>query len=140
MDLTCKYCNKIYSSYQSRCNHIRKYHKVTDHIDVYNVHNVHKKNTILVQESVDSVHILSTKNYICKFCNKELCNRKSRWRHEQLCKEKYNITNDSKENNLEIKELKNEIKELKNIILSSIKIHPSKLKKINNQLINNTNI
>ena len=26
MDLKCSYCNKVYSSYQSRCNHIRRYH------------------------------------------------------------------------------------------------------------------
>jgi hypothetical protein len=75
-------------------------------------------------------------------CNKKLCNRKSRWRHEQNCKEKCNISENKdelKDNNTEIKELKEQVTELKNILLNTIKIHPSKLKKINNQLINNTN-
>jgi hypothetical protein len=138
MEIICEICNKKYASNQSRSNHIRKYHKVTDYTDV---HNDHKKVTNLVEENVDNVSIMSTKNNICKFCNKELCNRKSRWRHEQKCKEKYNVSennNDLKENT-EMKELKEELKELKNILLNTIKIHPSKLKKINNQLINNTN-
>jgi len=142
MDIICKHCNKKYASSHSRSNHIRRFHKVTDSFDDHNDHNDHKKVTNTISENVDNVTIESTNNNICKFCNKKLCNRKSRWRHEQKCKEKCNISENKdelKDNNTEIKELKEQLKELTNILLNTIKIHPSKLKKLNNQLINNSN-
>lgn len=70
----------------------------------------------------------------CRHCNKKLCDRKSRWKHEQICKEK--------KPNEEISELKNMIKEQQNQIaqlLNVIKVHPKKIQKINNQINNNVN-
>ena len=29
MDIICIHCNKVFKSYQSRCNHIRKYHNLS---------------------------------------------------------------------------------------------------------------
>ena len=129
MGIICQYCNKEYASYASRSNHIKKYHN--DH--------VHKMSTVGPQ----SVHIVSTKcpqnnssqdNNICKYCDKVLCNRKSRWRHEKICSVSQNTLDKIQEEN---EELKNQITELKNMFQKALKIHPKTLQKINNQLNNN---
>lgn len=82
---------------------------------------------------------------ICKFCEKVLCDRKSRWKHEQVCKKK-NV-----EKNNEIAKLKSIILELKEEIIkqrdenknkniiNKMKIHPKTLQKINNQMNNINN-
>jgi len=61
-----------------KLNKIEEYNK-----SKYNIHKISTKNVDISTENVD-------KNCLCKFCNKKLCNYKSKWRHEQNCKNKIN--------------------------------------------------
>lgn len=130
MELICEYCNKTYSSYQSRSNHIKRYHK-------------HENFTISADDKQDYKLDIKNKdtNYKCNNCNKSYKHFQSRWRHEKTCE---NII-ENKEN-IEIKEMKeqmnkceNEIVELKNLLQKALKMHPKTLNKINNNggIINN---
>jgi hypothetical protein len=78
----CNICKKYYKSYMGYWKHNKKYH--------------HEKN------------IDNKIKFSCKYCNKELANRHSRWRHEQKCKLVNPITLEE-----QIKNLSNEIKEIK---------------------------
>ena len=113
MELICQYCNKKYASYQSRSNHIKKYHNTN------NIQNIQSD-------------IYSDIQNKCNKCDKILSNYYSRWRHEKNCKE-------IKKDNIEIKEMKdkmdkqeNDIIELKNMLQKALKMHPKTLNKINN--------
>lgn len=128
MVVQCKYCNKEYSSYSSRSNHIKKFHS-----DV-----VSKSSTTVVTNVVKDVvkkhnNVKVKANNICKYCDKEFCDRMYRWKHEKSCKEKENKINFEEI----VKEQKKEIQELRDLIQKSMKIHPKTLQKINNQLNNN---
>ena len=97
MELICEYCNKKYASYQSRCNHIKKYHISN------NIQNIQCD----IQSNIQNK---------CNKCNKILSNYYSKWRHEKNCK--VNI-----KENIEIKQMKdkmnkqeNDIIELKNML------------------------
>ena len=68
----CKFCNKEYSSSQSRSNHYSKFHK-----------NISKSQNVYKKEIVISNDLLS--KYICGFCNKNFANRHSKWKHQQIC-------------------------------------------------------
>jgi len=121
MNILCNHCNKSYKSYQSRCNHIRKYHK-----DVV-VENVQQIVQHVVENVVQNVqHILE-----CKYCNKKLCDRVYKWRHEKKCKEKQ-LKNKKLED--ENKHIKEEFKELKTIVNNLSK---SKVINVNTSIINN---
>ena len=69
----CSYCKKSYSSYQSRCNHIRKYHKPTKSPKNNPVYNP----PIIIEEDND---------YKCRKCDKSFGFIQNRWRHEKICK------------------------------------------------------
>jgi hypothetical protein len=151
MEYTCKHCNKGYASYQSRCNHIRRYHKSKLSIDKSdskkddkstNKPNISMKN----EENLDE--------YKCKNCSKTYRHFQSRWKHEKTCK---NININPSENKIdemkkkmdkEIAEIKKEmeikmnkeIEKMKDILQKSLKIHPKTLNKINNQLNNSGTI
>ena len=140
MEFKCDYCNKIYKSYQSRWNHIKKYHNS----DVNIVNNNVNKNVYNLENVNNFVNNVNNKTG-CKYCNKSFSTRQSKSRHENyFCK---NIN--SEENNEihiiknQMEELKkahnNEINELKNMLQKALKIHPKTLQKINNQL-NATNM
>ena len=75
----CKHCNKEYSSKQSRSNHYYLYHN--------NKVVTMSSNLELLQNNVVKMST-NDDNTICIYCNKKLCDRKSRWRHEKKCKEK----------------------------------------------------
>jgi hypothetical protein len=129
MEYICKHCNKIYKSIQSRSNHYRIYHN-----------NTLPQNIPILSSNIPSnIPILSSlkedKNK-CVKCDKILSSYKNKWRHEQKCKIKTTIKDNT------ILELKMKNQELNNKfdeLLKLCKIHPKKLQKINNQLINNTN-
>ena len=116
MVITCNFCNKEYKSYQSRCNHIRKYHKnnVFQEVPI-----VVQKTTKCVPKVIECVPNENT-NFNCKYCNKNYANRHSKWKHQQKCNNK-----DEK------------ILEDINKLMKSMKIHPKTLQKINNELANN---
>jgi hypothetical protein len=151
MEYKCKHCNKYYSSYQSRCNHIRKYH-VTKCIPEC----IPEKITL---PNCDQTVVTNGSNS-CSVCNKLLSNRHSRWRHEQTCKTKNineieimkkeiekskieaqkEIEKSKLESQKELAEYKKEMEKLKAMLQKSLKIHPKTLNKINNQLNNSGTI
>jgi hypothetical protein len=130
MTYLCQHCNKEYSSYQSRCNHIRRYHKVTVVVKFPEG-----------EKSSENVVVNLSDNKTCKYCNKKLCDRMYRWKHEKKCKMKNNIK-DTITNTFifeeKIKELEEkhriEMEQFKNDLLKSLKIDKKELNKINNQL------
>jgi len=75
MVIICKYCNKIYSSYSSRCNHIKKFHS----------NSVIPNVTHVIPNVTENVN---NKTITCKNCNKQFYNRQSKWRHEKICQDK----------------------------------------------------
>jgi hypothetical protein len=142
MTYPCNHCNKEYSSYQSRCNHIRRYHKVTVVVKLPEG-----------EKSSENVVVNLSDNKTCKYCNKKLCDRKYRWKHEQTCKNKNlneielmkkELEKSKLETQKKIDESKEasqkEIKQLKDMLQKALKIHPRSLQKINNQLNNNGTI
>ena len=112
MVVLCKYCNKEFSSYQSRCNHIRKFHNDKKSL------NDNDTSLSVIKCQLDK----STIKYKCKKCNGDFSTRQSKWFHEKKC---------SKDNS-ELIELKKE----NEMIKKQLKIHPKKLQKINKQLHN----
>jgi hypothetical protein len=143
MEYQCKFCNKHYSSYQSRCNHIRKFH--TDDISSNSPQNSSISEKISSKTPQKSSKML----FYCKYCDKTLSRIDNLKRHEEICKEKdaNNKLISEKEAEFEIEEikkqnlqLKKEMEELKNLFQKSLKIHPKTLNKINNQLNSNNNI
>ena len=144
MNILCNHCNKSYKSYQSRCNHIRKYHK-----DVV-VQNVQPIIQHVAENVVQNVqHVVDQNILECKYCNKKLCDRVYRWRHEKKCKEKQlknemllkELLEDENEHiKEENKHIKEEFKELKTIVnnLSKSKSNSnSKVINVNTSIINN---
>jgi hypothetical protein len=86
----------------------------------------------------------SKTDYACCKCNKKFKYRQGKWKHEKTCTvEKPNTEEikDIKKQNEEMQkqneEMQKQLIELKDLILKSMKIHPRKLQKINNQLNNN---
>jgi hypothetical protein len=137
MVVICNYCNKSFSSYSSRSNHIKKYHINTDKhsINISEVNHKHNDKH-LINKKIDEDKI-----YFCSKCNKEFSFYQSRWRHEKACQFVTKNSNEINELKKEILEMKNsqkiELENLKNEILKAMKIHPKTLQKINNQLNNN---
>ena len=135
MEYKCKICNKNYSSYQSRCNHMRKYHSFKSPQKCTQLSSISNKS---------SSNPPQKKILFCKFCNKNLSRIDNLKRHEEICKKKEN--KDKEDDIDEIEEikkqniqLKKEMEELKNLVQKSFKIHPKTLNKINNQLNSNNN-
>ena len=101
------YCNKKYASYQSRSNHIKKYHNTN------NIQNIQSD-------------IYSDIQNKCNKCDKILSNYYSIWRHEKNCKE-------IKKDNIEIKEMKQKLKIMDNDITNKVQPKVNKfLEKVKN--------
>ena len=130
MEYKCNICKKDYSSYQSLWIHNKKFHKTN------NIHNVSKCIPSNIT-TVTNVHtnIQPHDNTECKFCNKKLSNRQSRWRHEKICNQ--NVNNENNIFLIHIKELSNEIKELKNKLESKQNFVVQNI--VNNGSINTNN-
>ena len=75
MVVICKYCNKEYSSYASRSNHIKKFHTTNIEVDQMMSNNFVK----------NTVNKMSNKSLTCQKCSKEFNNRQARWSHEKKC-------------------------------------------------------
>lgn len=129
MVVICKYCNKEYSSYSSRSNHIKKYHSNPEVI---------KSNPTSHPKVIQSHPINENKKkFACKFCNKTFKYRQGKWKHEQKCEDTNIIKKENEEMKTFILNQKMEMDKLKNELLKALKIHPKTLQKINNQLNNN---
>jgi hypothetical protein len=148
IEYRCNSCNKYYSSQNSLCNHIKKFH----------TKNILQSSNNILKDKLDD------KMYKCRKCGKVFYNVKTRWSHEQKCKQNdinkfEKLEEKNKELGKTINELKNQIlfmqnevlleeeneklkKELKNINLTKIKEDIDDIKNninnppINNQLIN----
>lgn len=112
----CKLCEKDFASMSSRSNHINRIHKHTKSPNVVNV---------VISDVKNEVKL----NNICKYCNKKLCDRKSRWRHEQKCK-------NSDNNNNKLLVIEKELAELKKIIETNKSVSNTNNGHINNGTIN----
>ena len=78
----CKYCNKEYSSKQSRSNHYYLYHNKNDnhkdnHINHPDNHKHNHNNHLVTQEKEKDIR--------CRKCNKIFTFVQNRWRHEKTC-------------------------------------------------------
>jgi len=136
-EIRCNICNKHYASQSSLCNHSKKFHnnnnlKSSDNILKNSINNV-KSSDIIPKNSDD-------KMYNCRKCSKIFYNVKTRWSHEQKCKQPdTNKFEELAEKNKELEKTINELKaQVSLIIKEKGKIHHKTLQKINNQL-NNTN-
>jgi len=98
---SCNICNKNYASMSSLCNHNKKFHIKNSKI---------LNNSDKILKTSDKT---SDKTYNCRYCNKIFINIKTRWSHEQKCKESNNI---NKETELEKLKEKNKEKELEIIL------------------------
>jgi hypothetical protein len=139
MNYKCKHCNKEYASASSRCNHIKKFHKPpvvkeSEKNSKKDEKNHEKSENVVINvASVENNNSLSNE---CKFCKKKLCDRFYRWKHEKKCSVKEDKNNKvDTEPPISRTDVVNIFKEM----LSSMKIHPKTLEKINNQLINSNN-
>jgi hypothetical protein len=127
---TCKYCNKIYASYQSLCNHRTKLHKMTDNTSDNT--SIILDNTLIISDNTSIIHtssdIETVKTYNCMYCNREFNNYQNRWKHHKICKTK----------NQEIIE-KNNSQIIQNQNNNSQLIENNGTMNTNNGTINNTN-
>jgi len=123
----CDICNKEYSSYKSLWNHNKKFH----YNNVLKSSDNGQKCSENVLKSSDNI-----KKYYCRKCNKNFFNVKTRWSHEQKCKE--NKINDNKLNILE-KTILQLQQQIQTIVKEKGKVHHKTLQKINKQVINTIN-
>lgn len=134
----CTYCEKEYSSYKSLWNHNNKYHTI---LNIKKEKNVAKK-IVHLEKNVANCSKLKKDNTVCSYCNKKLCTRMYRWKHEKKCKIK--IENTKELDNTKIEKLEKEIEDLKTLIKTNkfigTKINNKINNNINNGQINNINI
>ena len=131
MEYKCNICNKVYSSYNSRWLHNKKFHtnviqKCTENVKKC-TENV-KKCTENIKNSIENIN---DKKYKCIYCLKNYSSRQNKWSHEQKCK------NIIKENN-KLDELKEETKQQE--LLLQIKKEESKILQLKIKLQNSTKI
>ncbi len=84
--------------------------------------NIHiKENHKEIYENVINYGTTTMKNNQCKYCNKILCDRMYRWKHEIKCKNKILETNQTIETTKIIEEMKKQNNELKLILKQALK-------------------
>ena len=92
MVVLCQICNKEYSSYQSRCNHMRLYHK-----------NDISQKLVKFEENISQNLVMNK----CKYCNKQYKHCSSKSKHEKKCSK---LVDKIEQMEKEISLLKNQIK------------------------------
>jgi len=137
-DYKCILCTKIYSSSQSRSNHMRINHKEKCYISSTETPQSHTETPQFSTQSKYKVP-LKKPNFKCSNCMLSFSRSDSLARHikNNICK-----INTELQNTDVIKNLQQEIESMKKFqeeLMKKIKIHPKTLQKINNQL-NNCNI
>jgi hypothetical protein len=135
MEYRCTECNKIYSSYQSRWLHIKKYHKTLSAKLPpkcrQNRQNIHK-----IPPNPAKMAEIESLKFVCTNCEKIFTRKDSLNKHINLNRCKCEKNNKTELINILKKEVLND-PIFKNELLKSLKIHPKTLQKINNQLNNN---
>ncbi len=160
-DFHCNICDKYYSSIQSLSNHRRiKHcnHNVTKNVTNKNACKLNVTKSVTKSDRTSTIinnqlnESADFTKQACKYCNKMLANRHSKWRHEQNCKLSNECdkidntlkvdTNNKIDKDEEIQELKKENAEIKSMLMELLKrskVHPKTLEKINKNLIKNQN-
>lgn len=148
----CNICTKTYSTRQNLWKHNKNIHAI-----------IVSDDSLIVEKTSDKCLNMSeikenNKIYKCTKCNKIFNNRKTKWSHEQNCKETIKNKLEEKDNEIillkqqlkdqdikikeEIKKREGDFELLKKQMLEIMnkqnKIHPKTLTKINKQLNNNT--
>ena len=131
MEYNCTLCKKEYSSYKSLWNHTKKYHEKMDG-NVSTKNEIIEKPVSIMSPINDNLNIYDN-NSSCVYCNKKLCDRKSRWRHEQKCKGKNYILKVKEEN----EKMKEEITKIKKDFMELSKTTGTKSITVNNIIGNN---
>ena len=124
---SCKYCNKKYSSSQSRSNHYKKDHKIESKSKLDEKIKTENKDKQLPKNQL--------KNFDCRVCCKLFSCKQSRWKHEQTCKKIVKKINIEEENINKFNFLEKEINNLKEIIKKN-EIQKIEKPVLNNDLIN----
>jgi len=134
---SCNICNKQYASQSSLCNHNKKFHQnnLLNNKKVLISSEKVPNNSEKVQNNSDNI-----KKYNCKYCNNLYFNIKTRWSHEQKCK-------NTKQNNNELDKLKeeNKQKELEIILkkeearILNLKLKLQQADKVDNITLNKLN-
>jgi len=106
MVVICKFCNKEYSSYSSRSNHIKKYHSEQRFPNVFKC--IHEGIPKSIQNGIHE-NVIKRDVLTCKFCNKKYSTRQNRWKHEKICKEQHSTHS----TNIVIEKLKQQLEEIK---------------------------
>ncbi len=135
----CNKCDKTYKDKSGLWYHNNKYHgNERIHVGIQNS-NVCNKNVYKNDDNKFQPvqHNNESTDISCKFCNKKLSNRQSRWRHEQKCEINNNIIN--KHEIIELRKENAEIKSMLTQLLKSSKVHPKTLEKINKNLVTGNN-
>lgn len=129
-DHYCDICKKNYKNYKSLWKHKYVYHQEKSSKNVV----VQEKNVALLEKEV-----ILNENRMCNYCEKILCDRKYRWKHEKICKVK--ILNEEKQLK-ETEELKETVKQLikaNEKISKDFEEMKKLIKKADKQIINNIN-
>ena len=131
MNLVCKYCNKIYASYSSRCNHIKKFHNSENELPHKSSSNP-PLNSVPNSSTIPNTSNIKLNNLCCKYCNKEMSRSDNLKRHEKTCANKKDIIEELKKQSDDLKKhsdnlkkqndkLKQELNEMKNMCKTNIK-------------------
>jgi hypothetical protein len=139
MVVVCSYCNKEYSSYSSRSNHIKKFH-------TNNKTPKPSKSEVSSSNITQKLENQPQKNLICEYCKKDFSRKDNLTRHENNCKikkEHYNKLqkeiDELKKQNEQLKTQNEELSKLMKNIIKKVKINKDSLNKINNIINNTTN-
>jgi len=130
MDITCKICNKKYSSKNSLYNHIRIYHstKCSPNVSSCGPNVANAENIISDLSKVNNL-------YKCKFCNKTYKNRHSKYRHQLKCSNNMSVID---------KKIEEKVEEKLKLLQSNTKLitntNSHNNNKINNGIINHITI
>ena len=118
MEYLCNKCDKKYSSYQSLWIHNKKFHSSDG-------------SKVGTTGGNNSGNKVTFKIYICNICSKEYNNKYSKYKHQKICTNANQKTNEIKELKIEIKQ---EIDKLKD---ENIKLKKLIGKKANKKVVNN---
>jgi hypothetical protein len=126
----CDKCKKNYKNYKSLWKHKYVYHQEKSSTNVV----VQVKNVALLEKEVNI-----DDNRMCNYCDKILCDRKYRWKHEKICK--IRILNEEKQlkENEELKETVKQLVKANEKIAKDYEEIKENMKKANKKIINNIN-
>ena len=126
----CDKCKKNYKNYKSLWKHKYVYHQEKSSKNVV----VQVKNVALLEKEVNV-----DDNRMCNYCDKILCDRKYRWKHQKICK--IRILNEEKQlkENEELKETVKQLVKANEKMAKDYEEIKENMKKADKKIINNIN-